>query len=267
MTLSIAIICYVLALIMQIQFKPAGHHNTAKRRFTLLIAIIAVGAHCLAIWQHMVLPIGVDVNIVNLLSLLAVLVVLFNGFVSRENQHELLELSTYPIAALTLVMLAYVPIGQVLLGTMNSLTGFHIVSSLMAYALLSICALLAIQIAIQDAMLRQHKTHWLLQKVPLTSLESLMFKLMFAGVLLLTLGLLSGLGFIEDWFAQHLVHKTILSLLAWLVFSLLLFGRWRLGWRGLFAVRLTLLGMLLLLLAYFGAKWVLEIIFNRNWSV
>jgi len=266
MTLLIAIVGYLLALLIQSRFKPANSHHKTTQWMALAIAIIAVCAHSLAIWQNMVLPTGIDVNIINLLCLLAVLVVLFNALVNRKNEHELLELSTYPIAALTLILLAYVPIGQVLLGSMSRLAGLHIVSSLTAYALLSICALLALQIAAQDAMLRQHKTHWLLQKVPLTSLENLMFRLMFAGVLLLTLGLLSGIGFIDDWFAQHLVHKTILSLLAWLVFSLLLFGRWRLGWRGLFAVRLTLLGMLLLLLAYFGAKWVLEIIFDRNWS-
>ncbi|MCB1564805.1 MAG: cytochrome c biogenesis protein CcsA, partial [Xanthomonadales bacterium] len=65
-------------------------------------------------------------------------------------------------------------------------------------------------------------------------------------------------------FAQHLVHKTVLSLLAWAAFGVLLFGRWRFGWRGKRAVRWTLLAMLLLLLAFFGSKFVLEVILQRG---
>ena len=72
--------------------------------------------------------------------------------------------------------------------------------------------------------------------------------------------------FINDIFAQHLVHKTILSILTWLVFGVLLFGRWRYGWRGSLAVRLTLAGVALLVLSYFGTKAVLEIVLGRSWQ-
>jgi len=72
--------------------------------------------------------------------------------------------------------------------------------------------------------------------------------------------------FINDIFAQHLVHKTLLSIMAWLVFGVLLWGRWRYGWRGSLAVRLTLAGIILLLLSYFGSKLVLENILGRSWQ-
>ena len=58
--------------------------------------------------------------------------------------------------------------------------------------------------------------------------------------------------FVDNLFAQHLVHKTVLSIAAWIVFGVLLFGRWRWGWRGRRAVQLTLIGMVVLLLAFFG---------------
>jgi len=80
---------------------------------------------------------------------------------------------------------------------------------------------------------------------------------------LLTLTLLSGVLFVDNLFAQHLVHKTVLSIAAWFVFGILLFGRWRWGWRGRQAVRLTLLGMIVLLLAFFGSKFVLELVLKR----
>jgi ABC-type uncharacterized transport system permease subunit len=70
--------------------------------------------------------------------------------------------------------------------------------------------------------------------------------------------------FVENLLAQHLWHKTVLSFLSWLVLGVLLFGRWRFGWRGPRAVKLTLTSMLLLLLAYFGSKFVLEMLLQRG---
>jgi ABC-type uncharacterized transport system permease subunit len=99
----------------------------------------------------------------------------------------------------------------------------------------------------------------------LETLERLLFQLIALGFVLLTVSLLSGLAFVDDLFAQHLVHKTTLSITAWLIFGLLLWGRWRYGWRGRKAVRLTLAGIILLLLAYFGSKLVLETILGRSW--
>jgi ABC-type uncharacterized transport system permease subunit len=72
--------------------------------------------------------------------------------------------------------------------------------------------------------------------------------------------------FIDDIFAQHLVHKTILSGVTWIVFGVLLWGRWQFGWRGSLAVRMTLLGIILLILSYFGTKAVLELILHRSWQ-
>jgi ABC-type uncharacterized transport system permease subunit len=76
--------------------------------------------------------------------------------------------------------------------------------------------------------------------------------------------LLTGILFVDNLFGQHLIHKTVLSIIAWLVFGTLLIGRWRHGWRGRSAVNLTLVGMGVLLLAFFGTKAVLELILHRT---
>ena len=94
-------------------------------------------------------------------------------------------------------------------------------------------------------------------------MESLLFQMLATGIVFLTVSLTSGFIFIENLFAQHLVHKTVLSILAWIIFTGLLIGRSRYGWRGQTAIQWTLIGFILLLLAYFGSKLVLELILHR----
>ncbi len=77
------------------------------------------------------------------------------------------------------------------------------------------------------------------------ALESATFQALGAGFAILTLALFSGFIFVRDLFAQHLIHKTVLSCLAWVVFAVLLFGRWRFGWRGRVARNWTLSGFAL----------------------
>jgi ABC-type uncharacterized transport system permease subunit len=141
----------------------------------------------------------------------------------------------------------------------------HIYSSLIAYSFLNIAAIQAVLLAIQDWCLRRRHAGGVLVRSlpPLQSMESLLFQLIGAGLLLLSISLVSGFLFLDDMFAQHLAHKTVLSLLAWLVFATLLVGRVRQGWRGQTAIRWTLAGFASLMLAYFGSKLVLELILNR----
>ena len=58
-------------------------------------------------------------------------------------------------------------------------------------------------------------------------------------------------------------HKVIFSIASWLIYGWLLFGRYQYGWRGKKATRWTLIGFVLLLLAYVGSKFVLELILQR----
>jgi ABC-type uncharacterized transport system permease subunit len=136
--------------------------------------------------------------------------------------------------------------------------------ALLAFSVLSIAAAMAILLAIQERALRhRHITPWLTALPPLTLTESLLFRLIGAGFVLLTVALLTGILFVSNLFGQHLVHKTVLSIIAWLVFGALLYGRWRHGWRGRSAVNLTLIGMSVLVLAFFGSKFVLEVVLHR----
>jgi ABC-type uncharacterized transport system permease subunit len=143
----------------------------------------------------------------------------------------------------------------------------HIVLSTLAYALLTIAVALTIALRMLDRRLRSRKPlGWLTALPSVEALESGTFQALTAGFAVLTLALFSGFIFIDNLFAQHLVHKTVLSCLAWVVFAVLLFGRWRFGWRGRTATTWALSGFALLGLAYFGSKIVLESFLGRHWG-
>ena len=95
---------------------------------------------------------------------------------------------------------------------------------------------------------------------PLQTMETLLFEMIGVGFALLTAALFSGFYYLEDMFMQHVVHKTVLSILSWIFFAVLLWGRVKFGWRGRKAIRWTLGGFVMLMLAYFGSKVVLEIL-------
>lgn len=143
----------------------------------------------------------------------------------------------------------------------------HIILSTVAYALITIAAAMAIALALLDRRLRSRRPLGRLAILPsVEALESGLFQALGAGFTVLTLALFSGFVFVENIFAQQLSRKTGLSVLAWIVFAILLLGRWRFGWRGRKAMRWTMSGFTLLALAYFGSKIVLESILGRHWG-
>jgi len=103
--------------------------------------------------------------------------------------------------------------------------------------------------------------------LPLLTLERLTFRFVWAGFVLLTATLLAGWLFSEELYGAGKVwrwnHKTIFSILAWLAFAVLLIGRARFGWRGRTAVRVLYSAAALLLLAYVGSRFVLEVLLER----
>src|SRR5512133_3535681 len=103
--------------------------------------------------------------------------------------------------------------------------------------------------------------------LPLLTLERLTFRFATAGFVLLSATLLAGILFSETLYGSargpRLDHTTVFSVLSWLVFASLLLGRWRFGWRGRKAVRVLYVGSLLLLLAYAGSRFVLEVVLRR----
>jgi ABC-type uncharacterized transport system permease subunit len=143
----------------------------------------------------------------------------------------------------------------------------HILLSMGAAALLFAAAVTAVLLVFLDQRLRTRRLADLPSVLPpLDALEKVMFRLIGVGFGLLTLALFTGFVFVTNLFTQNLVQKTALSLIAWMLFGVLLIGRIRFGWRGRSAVQWTLSGFGVLAVAYFGVKFVLEDMLGRHWG-
>ena len=207
---------------------------------------------------------GPDLQFFSAFSLVAAACVLVLLALMHWQRLQRLAAVVFPIAALAVIAALAFDAGTSADAIGDWRIAAHALLALLAFATLAIAAVVAIQLGIQDHALRTHRwSRWFSGAPPLTQVEQLLFQLIGAGFLLLTLALVTGILFIEDLMAQHLAHKTVLSALAWLVFGVLLFGRLRYGWRGRRAVRFVLAGIVLLVLAYFGSKFVLELVLQR----
>jgi ABC-type uncharacterized transport system permease subunit len=136
-----------------------------------------------------------------------------------------------------------------------------------AYGLLTVGAIVAIYALVQDRRLSSGRLSAVNHLfAPLETTEKLLYAVTASGFTVLALSVVSGITFIEDLFAQHLVHKTGLSILALVLFGILLLGRHFAGWRGKRAVYLYLASFIVLSLAYFGSRYILEEILGRSWG-
>lgn len=143
----------------------------------------------------------------------------------------------------------------------------HILISMFAYGLLTAGAIVAVYALIQDRRLRSgHLSAANHLFAPLETTEKMLFGITTSGFIILLLAVVSGFAFVDNLFAQHLVHKTALSLLALTLFGILIAGRQYAGWRGQRAVYWYLWGFAFLCLAYFGSRFVLEQILGRSWG-
>jgi len=206
-------------------------------------------------------PGGINLGFFNAASLIGLLTAVLLLIAAFGRPLANLGVALLPFAAFTLGMMLAFPAQERTTEAANWRLDLHILMSIMAYSLFAIAAVQAILLAIQDHQLRNRRPGGIIRALPpLQTMEDLLMQLILAGFILLTLALLSGFFFLEDIFAQHLVHKTVLSIAAWLVFATLLWGRWKFGWRGRTAIRWTLGGYIALMLAYFGSKLVLELL-------
>jgi ABC-type uncharacterized transport system permease subunit len=233
------------------------------KRLLSLLGLLALLAHGTSLYLQLITPTGLGLDFFNAASLIAAAVILLTLLASRQIPVENLLLLLFPLGTLTVLMAQFAPSGTS--QTIDEQAGIlaHILLSILAYGMLTIAMFQSLLLLLQDHQLKHKHPSGLIKNFPpLQTMESLLFGFLWAGWGLLSLSLFSGWLFVDNLFTQHLAHKTILSVFAWLVFAVLLWGRQQLGWRGHKAIRWTLAGFSLLMLAYFGSKLVREFILH-----
>lgn len=229
----------------------------------LLVSALAIALHGFTSFQLIFTSDGIDFSLLRMTSAIFFsvnLIVLISSL--RKPVHNLFIL-LFPLAIVELIATLMLESTAVARDTIPTPITIHIFASILAYSLLTIAAFQALLLALQNWRLRhKHLGGWLLGIPPLQTMEELLFEVLWSGFVLLTLSLLSGLFFYQDFLAQHLAHKTVFSIIAWLFYAILLWGRHVKGWRGNTAIRWTLIGFTATALGYWGSKFVLEMLLN-----
>ncbi|MET0378437.1 MAG: cytochrome c biogenesis protein CcsA [Spongiibacteraceae bacterium] len=229
-----------------------------------LFGIIAVSAHGISALGTIYTPEGIDLGIFRVLSLISwfICAIALLNTLRRPLENSLAILFPLACIAIAVSLVGHGP--DVYLQNYGAGLLSHILLSILAYSVLALCALQALVLSLQERELKHHHMRGVLRVLPpLQTMESMLFEGLWIGLILLTLAIATGALYVDNLFAQHLVHKTAFSIIAWMIFAALLWGHHQQGWRGHTAVRWTLVGFGALVLAYFGTKFVLELVLHR----
>ncbi len=247
----------------------------SKQRLAIS-AGIAIGwlLHGGALWADVVAPGSLRLGFAVMLSAALWISVGVYWMENRNFSLDGLRVLVMPCAAAAVILPALFPGSVVPLEGKSALFTWHIAIAMLAYSTLTIAAFHAVLMVLQESRLHarpgaQHKGWFAaaIDRLPaLLTMEKLLFRMIAIGFALLTLTVLSGVVFSEQLFGKTFKadHKTVFTMLSWILFGLLLAGRrWR-GWRGKIALRFTLSGFGMLLLAYVGSRFVLEVVLHRS---
>lgn len=228
--------------------------------------LVPLALHTFLLSQSAFAEDGLRLGVGNAVSAIIWLTVLIYWLGNFFYHLEGLQILVMPVAAVASLLPAVFPSLHPLPNTEFAAFKVHVLISMLAYSLFTIASLHVLLMALLERKLHGGVLPALLAKLPpLLAMETLLFRIIMAGFLLLTLTLASGILFSEELLGRpfKLTHKTVFGVLSWLIFAALLGGRRIYGWRGRIAVRWTLAGFLTLVLAYIGSKFVLEVILGR----
>jgi ABC-type uncharacterized transport system permease subunit len=240
-------------------FKQLGD-QAQHRRKPLAIALMAMLLHVYLLNHQIYRPSGLNLEFFVAFSLISWLISVQILLSCIFRRIESLGIAVFPMSGLAVLLVLLDFTDPLIISATNALQG-HIMISVIAYSLIMLGAIQASLIAYQDHAIRSHHPGGMIRFLPpLHDMETLLFQFLSFGFVGLSASLVTGFIFLEDIFAQHLVHKTVLSIIAWFILGILLIGRFKFGWRGKTAIRWSLSAFALLMLAYFGSKLVLEFI-------
>ena len=238
------------------------HDKPIHKGVSLGLLVVGMLAHAALLYPHVVTLYGLNFNLFNTISLISLFFLFFYVIFSLYRPIVSLGILAAPTALAGMIVgyigrAPYRPITAISVGLEA-----HILLSLAAYCVLLMAALQALFLRLQIRELKHQSIHrfWVNKLPSLQSMESLLFDMLLVGFVLLSIALGIGFVYVEDLMAQHLAHKTVFSVLSWLLFGALLLGNWRAGWRGKRAANMTIYAFILLAIGFVGSKFVLEML-------
>ncbi|MDA0149981.1 cytochrome C assembly family protein [Vibrio sp. LaRot3] len=260
----IAVVAAILYLLAIATIIPGLVHQTGIRAKTVFIsAILALVFHGWSLSDLILAGSGQNLSILNVASLISFIIALVMSVAMTKTRIWFLLPVVYSFSAINLCAATFLPTSFITHLEHDPKLLIHISFALFSYSTLSIGALYALQLAWLDNKLKNKKSLAINPNVPpLMAIERQLFRIILIGNLLLTATLITGFTFVHDMFAQGKAHKGFLSFIAWIVYSVLLWGHYQKGWRGKKVTWFAVAGATLLTLAYFGSRFVREIILN-----
>lgn len=235
-----------------------------NRPTVLAAGMAAALLHAVVLYFNLHTDQGINLAFFHAMSLAGWTIAMVTLVSALSKPVENLTIFLFPFIGATVLIAAVSHSSMLLKAGASWQLGLHVLTSLLAWSMFAIASVQALLLWVQDRHLHNRQPGGFVRALPpLQTMERLLFEFLAIGLLLLTGSLVSGFLFLEDMFAQQLVHKTVLSLVAWVIFATLLWGRYRFGWRGKKALHWTIGGFFVLLLAYFGSKAVLELILHN----
>ena len=230
--------------------------------------LVPLGLHALVLARSLFESDGLHLGVGNAVSAILWLTVVIYWLGNFYYRLDGLQALVLPLAACAVMLPVMLPATHALPNTELATFKIHLLIAMLAYSLFTIASLHVLLMALLEKRLHDGTlTHGhVIQKLPpLLAMEALLFRIIWAGFILLTLTLASGVVFSEELFGKAATfnHKTVFGAVSWIIFAALLGGRHIYGWRGRVAVRWTLAGFLTLVLAYIGSKFVVEVILGR----
>jgi ABC-type uncharacterized transport system permease subunit len=261
LALTFYIAAGLLLILRLTRAKPVG---AIDKIGVLSLAASAIVLHAVVLFPDLRLESALNLSLTAAFSLVAWIVAVLYLLASLYRPVDSLGILVMPLAGLIVWVTSSWPT-QHPIAMSSPWQTLHIIVSLLAYSLLCLASAQSLLLLAQERGLKQKHPGGLRALPPMETTETLMFQMIGLGFGLLTLTVLSGVMFSETVFGKpfRFTHHMVLALCAWIVYAILIFGRWRLGWRGRAAIRWTLAGFVLLVLAYFGSKFVLEVLLGR----
>lgn len=236
-----------------IQFLRLSRRASLSAVYLWGVSIAAIVLHGYLLYRWIDLAAGQNLSMLNLLSFAVWLVILFVALMCLRRPIENLLIIIFPLAACSIVLVRLFPEYHLLnmAGHLKQL--IHILSAASAFAVVAAAALQAILLAAQNYLLRHQYVGALMGRLPpLEVMERLLFQIIWVGFFLLTWVLVSSYFLFDHLFQPPLLQKTLLTLVSWGLFVVLLCGRYLWGWRGRKVVYYTLIGFLMLVVMYLG---------------